>query len=114
MAECNLTERIKFEVLEAGTTNENGFTEEQWTTYYPCWAKKEELSGKEYIKLHGEHTEILVGFTVRMCEKIKKVVAEYETKRYRVIYRDRVYDIQYGHDVKNKHNFADFKCKLVK
>lgn len=114
LAECMLTERIIFEQFDQDETNENGFVVESWMPYYKCWARKEEFSGKEFIKAHATHSQILVGFTVRMCQKIKDILATYETKKYRIIHRGNVYDIKYCYDVKNKHAFADFKCELVK
>lgn len=113
MAECMLSERITFEKFEKDVTNENGFVFESWAPYYTCWAAKETFSGKEFIKAHATHSQVLVGFTVRMCQKIKDILSTYDTTRFRIIHKGSLYDIKYCHDVKNKHAFADFKCELV-
>lgn len=104
---------MTFQHLSKTQTNPNGFVEEQWIDYYTCWAKKEELSGKEYLKAHATQSQVLVGFTVRICLKIMKILENYDSKNFRIIHKGQVYDIKYGHDIKNQHSFADFKCELV-
>ena len=78
-----LTERIIFERFDQDETNENGFVVESWTPYYKCWAGKEDFSGKEFIKAHATHSQILVGFTVRMCQKIKDILTQHLKENYR-------------------------------
>lgn len=113
MAECMLTERIMFEALESIGNNESGFEQEVWSSYYQCWARKEDSSGREYMRVYATQTEVLVGFTVRMCQKVQEMLTSYQTKKYRIVHRGNIYDIQYCHDIKNQHTFAEFKCKLV-
>lgn len=113
MADCTLTERIKFQLIADSVVNANGFENEEWSEYYKCWASKEDVSGREYMRVQATQTEVLVGFTVRMCQKIRDILAHYQTKKYRIVHRGNIYDIQYCHDIKNKHTFAEFKCKLV-
>ena len=114
MAECMLTERITFEKLIDTGTNDNGFDVDIWNKIYTCWAKKEDFSGKEYIKANATQSEIVVGFTVRVCRNVLNILDSYETKKYRIVHKGNIYDIKYCHDVKNQHMFADFKCKLVR
>lgn len=114
MAECMLTERISFEKLAGTETNDNGFDVDNWSQFYTCWAKKEDLSGKEYIKANATQSEIIVGFTVRMCRKVLEVLSAYDTQKFRIIHKGNLYDIKYCHDIKNQNMFADFKCKLVR
>lgn len=113
MATCQLTERVIFQQFNGTQTNSNGFAEEQWKDYYSCWAKKESLSGKEYLKAHATQSQVLVGFTVRVCRKIIEILEHYDSKTFRIIHKGQIYDIKYGHDVNNQHSFADFKCEWV-
>lgn len=114
MSKCMLTERVRFQELKSSYQNDNGFDEEKWEDIYTCWANKRDISGKEFLQLGGDKTELVTSFTVRSCNIINSITRTYETKKYRIIYNGLIYNIIYPYDVKNEHRFIDFKCKLVK
>ena len=113
MTKCMLTDRITIQRLNSTITNENDFEIENWGDYYTCWSSKRDVSGKEFMQLGGDKTLLVTSFTTRYCNLLKYIVENQDTKNFRIIHKGHIYDIQYIYDVKNEHNFIDFKCRRV-
>ncbi|CZR95557.1 Phage head-tail joining protein [Clostridioides difficile] len=109
-----LDNRITIEKLFNGDTDDRGYPIEGWQEYYSCWSDFKAVSGKEYISAKAISSENIVTFTIRYSEKTSLIIEDTEnTKRYRIKYKNKIYDIVYISDFENKHRFVDFKCKLI-
>lgn len=80
---------------------------EVWEDYYSTHAEINKASGKEYFNASTNITSATYNFTTRYCEKLEDV--QYETAYYRVIYRNRVFDIK---NVDNK-NLKNHEITIV-
>lgn len=106
--------RITIEKISENDTDEMGFPLEDWQVYYNCWSDFKAISGKEYISAKATSSENIVTFTIRYSKKVKLIIEDAEsTKRYRIKYKNKIYDIIYISDFENKHRFVDFKCKFI-
>jgi len=112
MVKCRLTERI---IIEQYSTiqNENGFDEEKWAEYYSCWTNFRAVSGKEYESAKATQVENIVTFTIRYCNKAKVLLEKDATKKFRIKYKDKIFNIEYVSDFENLHTWVDIKVTEV-
>lgn len=105
-----LTERIIIQEY-LSVQNDNGFEKMQWNDYYKCWSAFRTISGKEYVSAKATQSENVVTFTVRFCRKTSELLKNGATKRFRVVFKGNIYDIEYCNDYENLHNFIDIKAR---
>lgn len=93
--------------------NENGFDTPNWDdTYYSCWSKFIQVTGKEFISAKANNTENIATFSVRYCSKTKVLLIPGETKKYKIIYKGKDYDIVFCSDYKDMHKWIDIKAEI--
>ncbi|AWZ48317.1 phage head closure protein [Hathewaya limosa] len=113
MAKCRLTERIIIEEYISNNQNENGFDIEKWPEYYSCWCNYKTVNGKEYEAAKATQAQNIVTFTVRYCNKIKALLEKDATKKFRIKYKDKIFNIEYVNDFQNRHEWIDIKATEV-
>lgn len=103
-----LNERITFQ-KNGVVTDSVGNHKNAWVDYYSCYATIGGESGSEQAVVGTvvEHTE--VSFTVRYCKKTKAVTST----KYRIIWRDEIYDIVAPDHMNMKKKSLKFRCKKV-
>ncbi|EHR9037932.1 phage head closure protein [Clostridium perfringens] len=101
-------ERITFQTLTT-TTNENGFQSENWVDYYTCWSDLKSMNGREYFESLTNNTELIVSFRCRYCAKLNNL----DTKKVRILHKNKTYDINYVYNVQDSNSFIEFKCKSI-
>lgn len=95
MNASDLKQRIIIEKFTKSSVNKNGFSKDEWIFYYKCWCSYKCISWKEYFSAKAVKAENTVTFTVRYCNKIRELLDDKDaTKKYRIIYRNKVYDIK--------------------
>lgn len=115
MKSGDLKERIIISKYLGEIQNENGFDVPTWDdTYYPCWCKFIQVSGKEFISAKANNSENIVTFTVRYCNKTKVLLEVGETQKYKVIYKGNDYNIEFCSDYKDMHQWIDIKAEVIK
>lgn len=113
MARCNLTERIKIEVLNLKLDDDN-FEIKEWDFYYKCWAGYRTVKGKDFIAAKSDNSENIVTFTVRYCNKTKALLVPGSDKKFRIKYKEFYYDILPPvSDFENRHEFIDIRCSII-
>lgn len=111
----DLTERIIISQDIGEEQDDNGFDIPIWdNTYYPCWSSFKQVSGKEFISAKANNSESIVTFTVRFCNKTKILLVPGETKNYKVIYKNKDYNILFCSDYNNLHQWVDIKAEVIK
>lgn len=114
MAECRLNEKIVIEIFSSAIQNSNGFEEENWNEFYPCWSSFEKVKGSKFIAAKADNAEDIVTFTIRYCNKIKPLLADPEAKKkFRIKHRGFYYNIDYIGDYENRHEWVDIKAKII-
>lgn len=78
-----MNKSIKFQKLNLDT--------EEWGNYYPCSSEINKASGKEYFNAKTNITSNTYNFKVRYISKLEDVI--YNTSQYRIIYKNRIFDI---------------------
>lgn len=73
---------------------------EIWQDYYGCYAEINKTSGKEYFSANTNITENTYNFKVRYIGKLEDTI--FNTSQYRIIYRNKVFDIVNVDDKKEK------------
>ncbi|NRT88531.1 phage head closure protein [Clostridium beijerinckii] len=113
MNSSDLKERIIISKYLGEVQNENGFDEPTWDdTYYTCWSSFKQISGKEFISAKANNSENIVTFTVRYSNKTKVLLEVGATKKYKVIYKEKDYDIIFCSDYNNLHQWIDIKAEV--
>lgn len=97
---------IKFETCE----NENGFKETKETVEYTCWANRLNLSNSEFANTYATFNKYIISFRVRCCKFTKNL--EFNTKKYKVKYKDNLFNIISAIDYKNLHKYIDVKIEV--
>ena len=112
MAGHRLSERIVIQEYLGEIQNNNGFDEPTWGEYYSCWCEFREVSGKEFIAAKSNNSEDIVTFTIRYCNKVKALLVPGSTKKFKVVYKDVSYDIEFCSDFNNLHEWVDIKAEV--
>lgn len=80
---------------------------EIWEEYYTTHAEINKASGKEYFNASTNITSSTYNFKTRYCELLEDV--QYNTTLYRIVYRNRVFDIK---NIDNK-NLKNHELTIV-
>lgn len=114
MSSVKMNERITISQYINEIQNDNGFDVPTWDdAYYSCWAGFKQVSGKEFISAKANNSENIVTFAVRYCNKTKVLLIPGETKKYKVIYKEKDYNIIFCTDYNNLHKFIDIKAEVI-
>ncbi len=101
-------EKITIEVNET-KVDEIGNHTSRWSTYYKCFATISEESGSEKEEAGQTISEESICFTVRYCNLLSFL----NTKNYRVIFHDSIYNIESIDHNNYKKKSLKIKCKKV-
>lgn len=104
-----LNQRITFQRSEV-SSDAIGNHKNTWTDYYTCFATISGENGKE-TAIAGttvENTDI--SFTVRFCSAVDVVTED----KYRIVFRDELYNIVGIDHMNFKHKCVKFRCKRVR
>ncbi|WP_238899458.1 phage head closure protein [Clostridium sp. YIM B02500] len=113
MSSVEMDQRIVISEYIGESQNDNGFDTPNWDdTYYSCWSAFKQISGKEFLSAKANNSENVVTFTVRYCNKTKVLLVSGATKQYKVIYKEKDYDILFCSDYKNLHQWIDIKAEV--
>lgn len=102
-----LNARITFQKNETFIDDIGNHTNE-WVDYFSCSATISDGSGSEDEKNGVVTTGEKLNFTVRYCVKLSLV----QSTKYRIIFRDNIYDIQYVDIMNFKKKALKFKTAL--
>ncbi len=94
-----MRERITIERNASGT-DERGNAVDEWEEYYSCRAYANNLFGSEYYAARQAGAEQTVKLTVRYTGKLSGI----STADYRLIFRGKVYDIEFIDNVRYEDN----------
>ena len=97
------TKLIEFQVLDPES--------EEWKHYYSCCAEINKASGREYFNARTTITENTYNFKVGYIGKLENIV--FNTSQYRIIYRNRIFDIINSDDKQEKHINVTFTANCV-
>ena len=86
---------IKIQKLEVET--------EEWEDYYTCFAEVNKASGREYFNAKTNITKNTYNFKVNFIEKLEDIL--FNTNGYRIIYKNKIFNII---------NFDDKQEKRIK
>ncbi|WMJ81970.1 phage head closure protein [Clostridium sp. MB40-C1] len=89
--------------------NENGFDIEEWKDYKPVWAKKNNLFGKEYFAAKAINAENTVEFEIRYSKELEPLLEKDGTKLYRILYKNRPFDIIYVDNIREENRWLKIK-----
>lgn len=80
---------------------------EVWSEYYKCYAYVNNLYGNEYWMASQVQSEETVVFTTRYHKKIN----EMNTKEYRLIHRNKIYNIKFIDNVRYENDIVRIRAK---
>lgn len=104
-----MNDRITF-VSAITIENENGIKEETYKEEYTCWANRLNLSNDEFTNAYATLNKYIISFRVRCCKFTKAL--EFNTKKYKVKYKDNIFNIISAIDYKNLHKYIDVKIEV--
>lgn len=108
-----LNDRIIIKKI-VNTVDDNGLNIEDWIEYHKCWSCFRTIGWKEYYSAKAIQAENTVTFTLRYSPKIKDMLDDISvTKNYKVVYKNKNYDIKYINDLENKHEYVDIKAEII-
>lgn len=102
------TEELKHKITfqkRTTSTNENGFEEEVWKDFITCWAKAENLQGREFFAAAVVQAEKTVKFTIRYLSTIASDM--------RILFEDKQYNINAIDNIKYKNKYMEIKALEV-
>ena len=94
-----MRERITIERNASGA-DERGNAVDEWEEYYSCRAYANNLFGSEYYAARQVGAEQTLKLTVRYTERLSGI----STADYRLIFRGKVYDIEFIDNVRYEDN----------
>ena len=100
-----MNKKIKIQKLNEET--------EKWTDYYICYAEINKASGREYFNARTNITENTFNFKVRYINKLSECI--YNTNQYRIVYKDKIFDVINIDDKQEKHLSLTFvaNCRTI-
>lgn len=108
-----LNNKITIQKLKKGIDDE-GFNYENWIDHYKCWSNFRTVGWREYYSAKAIQAENTVTFTIRYSKTTELIVEDVNcTKNYRILYKDKTYDIKCINDVDNKHEYIDIKAECL-
>ena len=82
----------------------------EWENYYKCFSYVNSLSGKEYWEAKQINAETEVDFVIRYCSEVSKL----DTEHYRIIFREKLYNITFVDNVQYKNKTVKIRAALIK
>ncbi|MBU3153900.1 phage head closure protein [Clostridium estertheticum] len=107
----NLNKRII--IQEYTSTTKNGFVTKTWDTYKPVWASMNNLYGSEFYSAMSVQAENTVEFVVRYSNALEILLEKGSTKKYRIFWKDRTFNITFVDDIKYQHVWIKIKTLEV-
>lgn len=92
------------------STDEIGNQFESWTDFYKCWSAVNGLSGREYWQAKEQHQEDTANFKIRYCKKLNEI----NTHDFKIIFKEKSYDIQSVDNVFFADNLVNIKAVVSK
>ena len=109
MANFRMDDRIEF-VTCTTVEDEEGIKKEEVEVAYTCWANRLNMSNSEFTKSYTTFNKYLISFRVRYCKFTKSL--EFNTKNYKVRYKNQILNIISALDYKNAHKYVDVKVEV--
>ncbi len=88
--------KYKIEIVEkTKLVDEDGYRTHGYTTVFDCWAKINNLYGKELYEAYSIGLETVLNIKIRYCELLKKLFIDDEngSRKYKVKWNNSLYDI---------------------
>ena len=108
---ASMSERITFQ-KHIVNTDDIGNRINTWSDYFSCWASVN--ASKLNVSEKNEAAQTLeqerLDFTVRWCSQ----TAEITSTEYRIIFRERIYNIDHTDNMKSKKQSLKFSGYLVR
>lgn len=90
------TYKYKIEIVKKGKlVDDDGYRTDGYTTVFDCWAKINNLYGKELYEAYSIGLETVLNIKIRYCELLKKLFIDDEngSRKYKVRWNNSLYDI---------------------
>jgi SPP1 family predicted phage head-tail adaptor len=103
-----MTEEFKHKIVIQSLSSiidENGFEVEEWDDFICCYAKVENLRGKEFFEAAVIQAESTVKFTIRYVNGIDESM--------RITFRDKNYRITFIDNVNYENRYMEIKALEV-
>lgn len=84
---------------------------EEWEDYYSCYAEANKSSGNEYFNARTNVTQNTYNFKVMYISKLEDTI--FNTSQYRIIYKNKKFDIQNVDDKQEKRIKLTFVAECV-
>lgn len=104
-----LDKKIKIQELNS-IHNTNNFQEEKWIDIKTCYASVNNLYGKEFWSAKAIQSENTVEFIIRYSKSLEVLMAADGTKKYRIFYNNRAYDIVFADNIKYSNLWIKLKA----
>ena len=82
----------------------------KWVDYYPCYATVSGESGSEQAVVGETVENVEVCFSVRYCNKVSEIIST----KYRIIFRNEIYNIVSVDHFSYTKKFLKFKCRKAR
>ncbi|WP_195970388.1 phage head closure protein [Clostridium thermobutyricum] len=105
--------KVDILILNDSSQDNEGFTIEKWDKYLTCWCFKKNSIGKEFINSNADNTEEIISLTTRYCNKIVEIDKPGMTKKLKLFYQGREWNIIDLDDYKDLHSEYDITAKLI-
>lgn len=110
----NMTERITIEKNNCYIDPTNGLNKDEWSYYHKCWSEFKKVGWRNYLSSKAIQAENIVTFIIYYSSKTKELLDTKDpTQDYRLVYKNRIYNIKYVEDIENKHEFIEIKGEAV-
>lgn len=86
-----LNKRIEIKYLNGATTDDSGFNTNAWVRLFNCWARVQNVSGKEFVQANQENNSVTTRFTIRKNQALEN----YDSKKLMIIYQNKNYNVRY-------------------
>lgn len=103
-----MNKRIIIQKFGKGTDN-NGVTKEGWNDYKTVWAAVNNLWGKEFYSAKETNSENTITFTIRYSKDFEDI----DSKKYRVYWKSKVYNITFIDNINYKNEILKIKASVV-
>lgn len=99
MINCGLFKQRVIIQKRTSTKDNRGNITDAWTNYYSCYAYVNALSGDELIQARAARLKESVNITIRYSP----IVSKLDSRDYRIVFNDVVYNIIYIDDYQLRH-----------
>ena len=110
----NMTEKIIIQKNKHYIDKSTGINKKSWVEYFKCWAEFKTVGWRNYFSSKAAQAENTVTFIIYYSSKTKELLnANNPMKDYRILYKNRTYDIKYIEDIGNRHEFIEIKAEVI-